>query len=69
MNASDTYARRISACRSMLADLSGFLEAHEIRQAVNPNDWGFAGDAGHVEEGLAEIVAFLRPGSVEDVTP
>lgn len=41
------------------------LDEHGKRQRSSPTDWGYAGDAAHIDEQLVEILAFMRPDPEE----
>jgi hypothetical protein len=53
--AAETYRNRLAEVRALLRRFEGALAIHERRQSARPSDWGFAGDLGHIAEGLREI--------------
>jgi len=64
--AAKAYAARRASIDAMLAQLKSGLRAHHRSAAQRPNDWGFAGDLGRVEELLDEMFSFLGvPGTEE----
>ncbi len=58
--AADAYRQRRQAVEAMLNELRGKLDAHAQRAAADPQNWGYAGDLGHVEEVLRDLAAFMR---------
>jgi hypothetical protein len=55
------YAERHAECQDLLKRIASRLEQHKKEQAVEPADWGYAGDLGRVREELAEVLAALNP--------
>lgn len=55
MNAAETYKARLAEVRDLIRRLEGSLAIHERRQSARPDDWGFAGDLGHIAERLREM--------------
>lgn len=51
-----TYAARSANIDALIERLQAARQAHAQRAAGRPNDWGFAGDMGHIEQRLAELV-------------
>jgi len=41
------------------------LDKHRTNAKANPNDWGYAGDLGHVRQKLIETLAFLSDADDE----
>lgn len=60
LTAADAYRQRGQAVEALLDELRGKLDAHAQRAAVDPSNWGYAGDLGHVEEVLRDLAAFMR---------
>ena len=54
------YNAHQASIRSLIKQLEAKLDAHEKRASAHPKDWGFAGDVGHVQEKLTELVEFFR---------
>lgn len=52
--AASLYAERAAAIRAELARIGRALDAHEKRAAQRPDDYGYAGDAGHALETLRD---------------
>lgn len=59
------YSRRFAGVSELLLKLDEGLKAHSDRQAVDPRNWGFAGDLGHVEELLGRAL-FALTGEGEE---
>jgi hypothetical protein len=55
--AAETYRTRLADVRNLIRRLEGSLLIHERRQTARPDQWGFAGDLGHIAERLREIIA------------
>ena len=60
--AAEAYTRLAVEVNGQLKTLTDALEAHRARHNANPQDWGFAGDLGHVKELIGEVLAFLGSG-------
>lgn len=60
------YAERHAECQDLLKRIASNLERHKKEQAVEPADWGYAGDLGRVTEELAYILASLGDRSAVD---
>jgi len=58
-NAADAYRRRTHAIDALLEELRKKIDAHAQNAAADPADWGYAGDLGHVERALRDLVAFV----------
>lgn len=43
------------------------LDKHKTNAKVNPTDWGYAGDLGHVREKLIETLAFLSNNESQEI--
>lgn len=59
-SAAEEYRQRAQAIDALLDELRQKLDAHAARAAAAPKNWTYAGDLGHVEEVLLEIVTFMR---------
>ena len=57
------YEERRARNEELLGQIDDALEKHASEMEAQPRNWGFAGDLGHVSEGLAEIVKFLSGGT------
>ncbi|MHC4250193.1 MAG: hypothetical protein ACYS9X_13775 [Planctomycetota bacterium] len=57
--AAETYAERASDIAAMLDLIGQELKAHKERAEAEPEDWGFAGDLGHVHERFREVLGFI----------
>jgi len=53
------YESRKRNIISKLAGINKLLKKHAKKQEQNPNNWGFVGDLGKVEELLSEIQNLL----------
>jgi len=58
--AADAYRQRRQAVDALLDELRKKIDIHAQRAAVDPSNWGYAGDLGHVEEVLRDLAAFMR---------
>ena len=54
------YADHQAKIRALIDRLQGQLEAHADRAVLQPDNWGFAGDLGSVENRLKELVDSLE---------
>jgi hypothetical protein len=54
------YNAHQASIRRLLKQLEAKLDTHEKQASAHPKNWGFAGDVGHVEEKLSELVEFFR---------
>lgn len=59
-SAAEEYEQRVQAINALLDELREKLDAHAARAAASPKHRTYAGDLGHVEEVLREIVTFMR---------
>lgn len=59
-SADQVYKQRVKKILGMLKDTERLLDKHAKAQKEKPEDWGFAGDLGRVEELLTEINAFMK---------
>lgn len=57
--AHEVYTERKLAIETKLALLQQKLEVHHQREAASPKNWGFAGNLGHADQVLDELLAFL----------
>lgn len=60
------YVERQSECRDLLKRIAKRLDEHQQRQAMEPLDWGYPGDLGHITEQLAHVLACLGDRSAVD---
>lgn len=58
-DATTAYRNRAKQIAAHMAGIKALLADYDAEQAKRPNDWGFAGSLGHVEEQLGEIRTFL----------
>ena len=65
--AAETYTRRAQDIAAMLGWLTGELEVHADRSKAKPENWGFAGELGHVRQKTKEILAFLSGFDEEQI--
>lgn len=54
------YKDLVLECRTLLGDLTKLVRDHEARQKKDSGNWAMNGDIGHVNEGLKELVRFLK---------
>lgn len=54
------YNAHQASIRSLIKQLEAKLDNHEKQASAQPKNWGFAGDVGHVEAKLTELVEFFR---------
>ena len=54
------YNARQASIRSLIKQLEAKLDNHEKQASAHPKDWGFAGDLGHAEAKMTELVEFFR---------
>ena len=64
--AATDYSERAAISRDLLKRIAAHLSDHQTRQATNPNDWGYVGDLGRVNEELAQVLAALGDRSGVD---
>lgn len=57
--AHEAYLENLVACKRKLDELHRALAAHKREEAADPRNWGYAGDLGHVNEKLGEVLDFL----------
>ena len=57
--ARELYHQRRREIAGLLKWLNAELDKHDQAAANEPQDYGYAGNLGHVQEKLVEIVAFL----------
>ena len=60
------YSEKAAISRDLLKRIAARLSDHQTRQATNPNDWGYVGDLGRVNEELAQVLAALGDRSGVD---
>jgi hypothetical protein len=53
---------RSKEARELLAKLSAAIDAHEREGKANPENWGFAGNLGYVNNELGDVLGFLTGG-------
>ncbi len=58
--AETAYIARLASVVANVQALTDLVKKHSDRQAASPANWGFAGDLAHVDEQLADLVAFLK---------
>jgi len=58
MSAPDAYKARMATIKAMQKELNELLEEH-AKEGKTTKNWGYTGDLGEVESGLAKILAFL----------
>lgn len=54
--AAQTYTARNQRIDALIERLQVARQAHAQRAQRKPDDWGFAGDLGRIEQSLAELV-------------
>lgn len=59
MNATETYQARRQEIAQQLAKLQQQLERMDREQAADPQNWGFAGSAGHISSELDQFLDFV----------
>ena len=55
--AAAAYSQKIAITQDLLKRLAARLAEHELQQAAKPQDWGYVGDLGHINEELAQVLA------------
>ena len=55
--AATAYSQKNAISQDLLKRIAGRLAEHQVQQAAKPQDWGFVGDLGHINEQLAQILA------------
>ena len=65
--ARDVYDQRRQDVARVMDWLELELDKHRINAKGSPNDWGYAGDLGHVRAKLIETLAFLAGNPTEDI--
>jgi hypothetical protein len=65
--ARESYEERRRDIDHMLHWLSMELDAHDAKSKVEPTNWGYHGDLGHVSEKLIELLAFLSNSEIEEI--
>ena len=55
-SAHDTYVERHSQVMAKIEKVKVMLETHAMREAVDQANWGFAGDLGHFDNLLSQIL-------------
>lgn len=53
------YQAHQARIQSLTQQLQAKLASHSTKAAARPQDWGYAGDLGHVEARLQELVEFF----------
>ena len=64
--AAAVYAARRASISKKVSILSATLDVHCGTATQWPDDWRFAGDLGHVEELLDEMLSFLGVAGTEE---
>ena len=64
--AATDYSEKAAISQDLLKRIAARLSDHQTRQATNPNDWGYVGDLGRVNEELAQVLAALGDRSGVD---
>lgn len=54
------YQARQARIQALMQQLQTALASHSTKAAGQPLDWGYAGDLGHAESRLLELVEFFR---------
>ncbi|MDZ7920774.1 hypothetical protein [Rhodoferax sp.] len=54
------YQARQARIEALGQQLQAKLASHDTKAAAQPGNWGFAGDLGHIEARLQELVDFIR---------
>ncbi len=57
--ASERYSEQAARIEQQLVQLQERLAAHHARQAADPRNWGYVGNAAHVATKLDELLQFL----------
>lgn len=60
------YIDSLAECKTLLKQIENRLDDHNREQAVDPQNWGHAGDLGQVVQELAQILALLGERSALD---
>jgi hypothetical protein len=61
MTAAQTqYKAHQGRIQALTQQLQAKLASHATKAATKPQDWGYAGDLGHVEARLQELVDFFQ---------
>ena len=55
--AAAAYSQKNVITHDLLKRIATRLAEHGVQQAAKPQDWGFVGDLGHVNEELAQVLA------------
>ena len=55
--AAAAYSLKNAITHDLLKRIAARLAEHELQQAAKPQDWGFVGDLGHINEELAQVLA------------
>ena len=64
--AATEYSRKAAISQDILKRIATRLSEHQTRQAARPDDWGYVGDIGRVNEELAQVLASLGDRSGVD---
>lgn len=59
MNATEQFNERITTTFEKLEVIKMKLEELKNEQKLQPNNWGFSGSVGHINEELDNIIEFL----------
>ena len=54
------YKNRSGRVHHLLKELEKAMKDHDARQKKEPSNWGFAGNLGHVESELGDVLRFIR---------
>lgn len=58
--AHEAYKQRMTSVRRRLGDLARALDEMDIKEAYNKLNWGYHGNAEHIDNELKELVRFIR---------
>ncbi len=58
--AQSEYQARQARIQALVVQLQSTLASHSTKAASQPLNWGYAGDLGHVESRLQELVQFFQ---------
>ena len=64
--AAKAYAARRASIDTKMVQLKAAMRAHQRSAAQRPDDWGFAGSLGHIEELLDQALSFLGVAGTEE---
>jgi hypothetical protein len=64
--AASLYAARYAKAQDLLNRIASRLAEHQRRQAAAPDNWGYAGDLGRLNQELAYVLAALGDTSAAE---